>query len=204
MLDIIYSDEYIVLCIKPVGIDSEDLMPQLLSDELGGDFFPVHRLDLNVSGLMVYARTREAAAELSEEIRLGAFIKEYVALVHGTPPKEDTLRDLLWKDSAKNKVYVVNRRRSGVKLALLEYTRRSEGETSLVEILLHTGRSHQIRVQFSSRGYPIVGDHKYGSRDERTAPCLFAHRLTFHFNGVCRTFEAPLPDWASERMPKKD
>ena len=203
-MDIIHCDGKIVLCLKPVGIDSETDMPNRLSEEIGGSFYPVHRLDLNVGGLMVYARTKSAAAELSREIQNGGFVKEYLALVHGTPPPEGSLRDLLLKDSKKNKVFVVNRERNGVKLALLDYTLRSAGETSLVEILLHTGRSHQIRVQFSSRGYPIVGDHKYGSRDERTAPCLFAHRLTFTHNGVCRTFEAPLPAWASERMPKED
>jgi len=115
-------------------------------------------------------------------------------LVHGTPPLTATWEDLLWKDSTKNKVYVVNRQRAGVKKAKLEYKTIRSGEESLVRIRLHTGRSHQIRVQFSSRGYPLVGDHKYGSRDERTAPMLFSCCITFPWNGKQIMFEAN-PEW---------
>jgi len=121
-------------------------------------------------------------------------VKEYIALVHGTPPLTATWEDLLWKDSTKNKVYVVNRQRAGVKKAKLEYKTIRSGEESLVRIRLHTGRSHQIRVQFSSRGYPLVGDHKYGSRDERTAPMLFSCCITFPWNGKQIMFEAN-PEW---------
>ena len=98
------------------------------------------------------------------------------------------------KDSRKNKVYVVKRERSGVKKARLEFTRLSAGECSLVRIRLHTGRSHQIRVQFASRGYPLVGDHKYGSRDERTDPMLFSCCIRFPWRGEQRRFEA-MPDF---------
>ena len=122
-------------------------------------------------------------------------VKEYVATVHGTPPEAGDWEDLLWKDSAKNKVFVVKRQRGGVKKARLEFTRLSAGDTSLVRIRLHTGRSHQIRVQFSSRGFPLVGDHKYGSRDEATAPMLFSCCLTFPYKGRSLRFEK-LPDWA--------
>ena len=122
-------------------------------------------------------------------------IKEYVAMVHGTPPESGDWEDLLWKDSKRNKVFVVKRQRAGVKKARLEFTRQTAGETSLVRIRLHTGRSHQIRVQFSSRGFPLVGDHKYGSRDEKTAPMLFSCRITFPYRGETKQFEA-YPEWA--------
>ena len=127
-------------------------------------------------------------------------VKEYVAMVHGTPPEKGDWTDLLWKDSAKNKVFVVKRERKGVKKARLEFTRLSEGECSLVHIRLHTGRSHQIRVQFSSRGFPLVGDHKYGARDNTPAPMLFSCSLRFPHGGKEVCFEA-LPDWANRPTP---
>ena len=194
-MDILYSDQNIAVCIKPVGLDSEADVPAALKEALGGDLFPIHRLDKNVGGVMVYARTKQAAAQLSRAVQEGTMVKEYVAMVHGTPPETGDWEDLLWKDSVKNKVFVVKRDRRGVKKARLEFRRLCEGETSLVRIRLHTGRSHQIRVQFSSRGFPLVGDHKYGSRDGRTAPMLFSCRLTFPYRGETRQFEA-LPDWA--------
>ena len=122
-------------------------------------------------------------------------IKEYVPMVHGTPPEGGDWTDLLWKDSAKNKVFVVKRERKGVKKARLEFTRLTAGEASLVHVRLHTGRSHQIRVQFASRGFPLVGDHKYGARDDSPAPMLFSCRLTFPWKGQTVRYEQ-LPEWA--------
>ena len=196
-MEILYSDREIAVCVKPVGLDSEQQVPEALRAALGGEIYPIHRLDKNVGGVMVYARTRSAAAALSRCVQDGSLVKEYVALVHGTPPEKGDWQDLLWKDSAKNKVFVVKRERKGVKPARLEFTRLTAGETSLVRIRLHTGRSHQIRVQFASRGYPLVGDHKYGSRDAQTAPMLFSCRLSFPWKGENRTFQA-LPPWAKE------
>ena len=196
-MEILYQDKEIVVCVKPVGIsseDGEDSLPALLRHTLGGEIFPLHRLDLNVGGAMVYARTKNAAARLSKAIQDGVMIKEYRCLVHGTPPESGDWQDLLWKDSSKNKVFVVKRMRKGVKPARLEFRRLTEGETSLVHVRLHTGRSHQIRVQFASRGFPLVGDHKYGSRDEATAPMLFSYRLTFPHKGKLQTFEH-YPAW---------
>ena len=144
---------------------------------------------------MVFARTKAAAAQFSRLIQEGKLIKEYVALVHGTPPENGDWQDLLWKDSQKNKVFVVKRERKGVKSARLEFVRLQAGDPSLVRIRLHTGRSHQIRVQFASRGFPLVGDHKYGSRDEATAPMLFSCKLTFSYQGKELSFEQ-LPPWA--------
>ena len=194
-MEILYSDKQIAVCVKPVGLDSESEVPAALKELLGGDIFPIHRLDKNVGGVMVYARTRQSAAALSKAVQEGTMVKEYIAMVHGTPPETGDWEDLLWKDSKKNKVFVVKRMRGGVKKARLEFKRLTEGETSLVHIRLHTGRSHQIRVQFSSRGFPLVGDHKYGSRDEKTEPMLFSCRISFPDGKEKRVFEK-MPEWA--------
>ena len=194
-MEILYSDKNIAVLVKPVGLDSEMEVPNALKEHLGGEVFPIHRLDKNVGGVMVYARTKQAAASLSKAIQEGTMVKEYVALVHGTPPESGDWTDLLFKDSSKNKVFVVKKERKGVKTARLEFKTLSAGEESLVRIRLHTGRSHQIRVQFSSRGFPLVGDHKYGSRDGKTAPMLFSCCITFPWKGETKKFEA-LPDWA--------
>ena len=194
-MDILYSDHNIAVIIKPVGLDSEQEIPAAITQALGGEVFPIHRLDKNVGGVMVYARTKTAAASLSKAVQEGLMIKEYVALVHGMPPETGDWEDFLFKDSRKNKVFVVKRERKGVKKARLEFKRLSEGENSLVHVRLHTGRSHQIRVQFASRGFPLVGDHKYGSRDEATAPKLFSCRLTFPYRGSTVVYDA-LPEWA--------
>ena len=196
-MEILYSDKQIAVCVKPVGLDSEAEVPAALKEQLGGEIFPIHRLDKNVGGVMVYARTKQAAANLSKAVQEGTMVKEYVAMVHGTPPEHGDWEDLLWKDSKKNKVFVVKRQRGGVKKARLEFKRLTEGETSLVHIRLHTGRSHQIRVQFSSRGFPLVGDHKYGSRDEKAEPMLFSCRITFPYRGENQVFEK-LPEWAKQ------
>ena len=195
-MDILYSDRDLAVCIKPVGLDSEAEVPAELKKTLGGEIFPIHRLDKNVGGVMVFARTKQAAAALSKVVQEGQMVKEYVAMVHGTPPETGDWEDFLFKDSRKNKVFAVKKERKGVKYARLEFNRLSEGETSLVHIRLHTGRSHQIRVQFSSRGFPLVGDHKYGSRDEKTEPMLFSCRITFPWKGKQLQF-GQLPDWAN-------
>ena len=147
-MEILYEDKHIVVCIKPVGMDSEEAVPQAL----GGEVYTIHRLDKNVGGVMVYARTKAAAAALSKAIQDGTMIKEYVAMVHGMPPEQGDWTDFLFKDSSKNKVFVVKKERKGVKKARLEFFRLTGGDPALVRIRLHTGRSHQIRVQFSSRG----------------------------------------------------
>ena len=198
-MEILNSDSNIAVCVKPVGHDSEVEVPAALKEALGGEIFPIHRLDKNVGGVMVYARTKSTAAALSRAVQEGTMVKEYVALVHGTPPEEGDWQDLLWKDSAKNKVFVVKRERKGVKKARLTFRRIIAGEESLVHIRLYTGRSHQIRVQFSSRGFPLVGDHKYGSRDAATAPMLYSRRITFPYQKKTVSYEA-LPHWASGQL----
>ena len=196
-MELLFSDQDLAVCVKPVGLDSENQVPAELKAALGGEIFTVHRLDLNVGGVMVYARNKPAAAALSRSIQEGTMVKEYVAEVHGTPPEQGDWEDLLWKDSSKNKVFVVKRQRGGVKKARLEFKRLSAGETSLVRIRLHTGRSHQIRAQFSSRGFPLVGDHKYGSRAAETDPKLYSCKITFPFKGKTLSFES-LPGWAKQ------
>ena len=195
MTEILYSDNQIIVCVKPVGLDSESEFPAALKEQFGGEIFPIHRLDKNVGGVMVYARTKQSAASLSKAVQEGIMVKEYVALVHGNPPDSGDWEDWLFKDSRKNKVFVVKKERRGVKKARLEFQTLRRDGNALVRIRLHTGRSHQIRVQFSSRGFPLVGDHKYGSRDEATAPMLFSCKLTFPHQGTVRSFEK-LPDWA--------
>ena len=195
-MQFLYHDADLAVIIKPIGLDSESAVPAAIIDTLGGECYTVHRLDLNVGGVMVYARTKAAAAALSKAIQEGSLVKEYVALVHGTVDEEGDWTDLLLKDAKKNKVFVVNRERKGVKKARLTFTRlASDDDTSLVRIRLYTGRSHQIRVQFASRRYPLLGDHKYGARDHHKEPMLYSCCLTFPWKGRELRFEQ-LPDWA--------
>lgn len=193
-IQILCTERDFAVIVKPVGMDSEKEVPERLSQELGGVFYTIHRLDRNVGGVMVYARTKEAAAALSGLVQSGELVKEYFAQVTGTPPEEAVWEDLLLKDSRKNKVFVVKRQRAGVKAAKLAYTRLTAGEVSLVRVRLHTGRSHQIRVQFASRGYPLAGDHKYGARDRLKEPRLFSCAISFPWKGKQLRFEAT-PEW---------
>ena len=195
-MQILYSDRDLVACIKPVGLDSETEAPAVLKEILGGALFPIHRLDKNVGGVMVFARTKAAAAALSKAVQDGSLVKEYVAQVHGTPPENGDWTDLLFKDSSKNKVFVVKKERKGVKKARLEFVRTGENQ---VRIRLHTGRSHQIRVQFASRQHPLLGDHKYGARDAHKAPMLFSCCLTFPWKGKTMRYEI-LPQWAKDLL----
>ena len=123
-------------------------------------------------------------------------IKEYVAIVHGNIESKGDYNDFLFKDSKKNKVFVVKKERKGVKKARLEFICLKHIEdSSFIQVRLHTGRSHQIRVQFASRGYPLIGDHKYGSKDKETSPMLYSCRITFPYKNqnICFT---SLPKWA--------
>lgn len=183
MPEIIYRDNDIAVCLKPVGVGSEfPGMPELLMHELSvKEVFCVHRLDTAVAGLMVYALNKKSAASLSSQIADRRFRKEYLAIAAGRPETDEgTFEDLLFRDRAKNKSYVVRRKRAGVKDAKLDYrVLDCRGGMSLIKILLHTGRSHQIRVQFSSRGMPLLGDVKYGSQTKDCNIALWSYSLGF-------------------------
>ncbi len=188
--DIIYEDDLLVVCTKPRGVLAcKDARGKQSMDDLlePRKVFPVHRLDKEVTGLMVFAKDSATAAFLSQSDRL---IKEYRATCEGKPAeKEGYLEDLLFHDRNRNKTYVVKRKRNGVKAAKLFYSvvEEREGET-LLHIRLFTGRTHQIRVQFASRGLPLKGDKKYGARSGGPI-ALEAYRLTItHPKGEQMTF----------------
>ena len=186
-IQILHHDKDIVICVKPIGIASEntekkDGLPDLLSEQLGEKYVAtLHRLDVGVGGVMAYALNPKSAAFLSKEISEGRFDKRYFARVYGCPEENEGIyEDLLFKDSKKNKSFVVKKQRAGVKKAKLSYkVLESNEKTSLVDILLYTGRSHQIRVQFSSRNMPLMGDGKYGAKDNEKSIALMCHALEF-------------------------
>ena len=181
-IPILFSDSAVAVCVKPPGADAEKDMPALLEAQLKvPEVLCVHRLDRDVGGVMVYALGKEAAAALSRAIGSGDFQKEYLAVVHGEAEREaDTLRDLLFHDRTKNKSYVVRRKRAGVKEAELSYRVCAMAEgLSLLAVRLHTGRTHQIRVQFASRRHPLAGDAKYGSALRGCGIALFSRALGF-------------------------
>ena len=184
-MEIIYQDRDIVVCIKPARVLSTDEpggLPELLRDALGTkDFRTVHRLDRVVSGLMVVARNAAAASELSRQIREDTFEKEYLAVIHGKPDMgEVRLCDLLLRDKARKMTFVVAEPGKDVQPASLTYrVLGSNGTLSRVRIKLETGRTHQIRVQFSSRGLPLVGERKYSELDDPCEIALWSYRLAF-------------------------
>ena len=187
MLEVLYSDSSVAVIVKPVGVLSEDgavgeSVCPMIREALGvREVYPVHRLDRAVGGVMVYALTKSAAGVLSAAVAENRLEKVYLALVHGIPAEESgTMTDLLYKDVRKNKSYVVTRERKGVKRASLSYeTLCIRENVSLVRVTLHTGRSHQIRVQFASRKLPLLGDGKYGAVDHVKEIALFSHAIAF-------------------------
>ncbi len=187
-MELVYVDEAVVVAIKPPRVLSTNEpggMPELVRQALGdenADVRTVHRLDRVVSGLMVFARSAAAASELSRQIREDVFEKEYLAVVHGKPdPASGELRDLLVRDKARRMTMVAQETGKGVQEALLSYqTIQSAQEMSRVRIQLHTGRTHQIRVQFSSRGMPLVGERKYAVLEDPCEIALWSCRLAFY------------------------
>lgn len=185
MVEILYQDADIVVCVKPPRVLSTDEpggLPELLRQQLGTkDFRTVHRLDRVVSGLMVVARNATAASELSRQIREDGFGKEYLAVVHGCPEKGNhRLTDLLVRDKARKMTMVAKEPGKDVLPAALRYeTLGCNQELTCVHIWLETGRTHQIRVQFASRGFPLVGERKYAQLNDECEIALWSYRLTF-------------------------
>ena len=187
-MELIHVDRDIVVCIKPPRVLSTDEpggLPDLVREALGdpkANIRTVHRLDRVVSGLMVLARTNKAAAELSRQIREDLFEKEYLAVLHGVPAEAaGTLRDLLLRNKAERKTYVVQEPGKDVQEAILNYRLLSKRDAmSKVAIELITGRTHQIRAQFSSRGLPLVGDRKYSLFEDDCEIALWSHRIAFN------------------------
>ena len=209
-MDIIYQDKDILVCVKPAGVLSTDEpggLPELVREALGdpgANVRTVHRLDRTVSGLMVLARRSKAASELSRQIRDGEFGKEYMAVCHGTLQDEHgEFRDLLLRNKQERKTYIVTEPGKNVQEAILEYwvLNRAENMTR-VRIRLHTGRTHQIRAQFSGRGLPLVGDKKYGIPEDDCRIALWSCRLTFQhpYSGKPMEFQMDPPElypWSS-------
>ena len=188
-LHIVFEDKYLLLCVKPVGVLSEDSesgasMPRLLWAHYSALRQPnyiatVHRLDKITGGLMIFSRRREVTGKLIAAVAAHQVEKEYLAVLRGHPEEKETeLTDLLFRDAAKNKSYVVKRMRKGVREAKLSYRVLAETEElTLVRERLHTGRTHQIRVQIASRGLPLLGDIRYGSKDPKCTASLWSYRL---------------------------
>ena len=206
MIEILEQTQAYVLCIKPAGIASQDAgaesLPQQLCSQLGcAQIFPVHRLDTQTGGVMLCAKTARAAAQLSAAIQAGGMRKTYLAVVSGCPEMtQDRWDDLLYHDKGRNKTFVVARQRAGVRPASLEYDVLAVRDGhALVRVRPLTGRTHQIRVQFASRGFPLVGDSKYGSRD-KGALALWSASLQLRTpeGTICASSLPPhLPPWAS-------
>jgi 23S rRNA pseudouridine1911/1915/1917 synthase len=194
-IEVIFEDNHLLAVVKPVGIpvqkdnsekeDLQTILKEYLKKKYGkpGEAYLgiVHRLDQPVGGVMVFAKTSKAAARLSEQIRKNEWRKEYLAVVEGVPrSKKEYIEDYLLKDPESNTVTVVKKEVKGAKLAKLSYEviERTE-KRSLLRISLETGRSHQIRVQLASRGFPIVNDHRYGKKAKQGSKiALWAHSLT--------------------------
>ena len=187
-IPVIFEDEDILVINKPVGILSEDSQKgekgilTLLQNESRKSLHLLHRLDREVGGVMVFAKNKKSASVLSTAIAEKRFYKTYLAITDGIPENDEGVyKDLLFKDSKKNRSFVVNRMRKGVRDASLEYVVLNKTEkNALVRVLLHTGRTHQIRVQFASRKTPLTGDGKYGSKVRDCSIALHSHNIKFH------------------------
>ena len=191
-MEILYQDTCFLVCIKPARVLSTDEpggLPELVREALGdpkADVRTVHRLDRVVSGVMVLARSANAASELSRQIREDQFHKEYLAVVHGRPENpEGTLHDLLARDKARRMTFVAEAPGKGVQEAALSYrVLEYANGVSLVRVRLHTGRTHQIRVQFSSRGMPLVGERKYAVWNDPCELALWSAKIGFYHPGT--------------------
>ena len=200
-MEIICLEKDFVVCLKPAGVLSTDEpggLPELVRAELGdpkADIRTVHRLDRVVGGLMVLARNAKTASELSKQMRAGTFEKKYRAVVHGNCGDEGQMVDLMYRDMRRRISRVTDTPGKGVQEAILNYKTLGRcDDMSLVEIELITGRTHQIRCQFSSRNMPLVGERKYSEREDGCPMALWSWYLAFEdMKGVKRKFSAPPP-----------
>ena len=202
---ILYEDAHLVICCKPVGYLSEDdgsekCMPHWLRQHYHAAGKPdyiatVHRLDKITGGVMVFSRRKEVTGKLTALVAEHRITKEYLAILRGHPEKEeDTLKDLLFRDATHNKSFVVQRMRKGVREASLSYRTLDRTDAlTLVRVQLHTGRTHQIRVQFSSRQLPLLGDIRYGSKDPNCTAALWSFRLAFTHPVTKKNVDVMLP-----------
>ena len=200
-MKILFENDRRILCVKAPGLLSEDApgkpnLPALLREHTGGNIYPIHRLDKETGGVMVYAKTTPEAAFLSKAVQENALVKEYLAILCGCPAEpEAVLEDLLFHDKNKNKTYSVARERRGVKKAKLSYRVLAEKDgRALVHVRLYTGRTHQIRAQFSSRRCPLLGDRRYGGAAAEGLG-LWAFRLTLP-GGTFTSLPEPVGVWA--------
>ena len=212
-LNVLYEDNHIIVVEKPAGIptqsdstgdvDMYNLVKEYIRVKYNkpGNVFVgiVHRLDRPVGGVMVFARTSKGASRLSEQIRNRSFRKVYLAMLDGVPKQDEArLENYLWKDEKKNQVFVVNEAHKDGKKAVLDYkVLRKEGKRTLVRVELHTGRSHQIRVQFANIGCSLVGDSKYGKSVGKSEVMLFSHLIGFQHPTTKEEMEFELvPEWS--------
>ena len=185
-LHFLYKDETLVICEKPVGVSSESPgLPELIRKQEGFPVFPVHRLDQSTGGAILLARSSDTCARLQQLFQQNSITKEYLAVVSGIPETDHGLfEDFLFHDCKNNKSYIVQKKRKGVRSASCEWdvlakSVADEGTMSLIRVRLHTGRTHQIRIQFASRKLPLVGDQRYGCKIRASAPSLWSSGIRF-------------------------
>ena len=188
-MTVYFEDKDIIVCEKPYGISSQksnsENMIDMLEKHTHGEVFVVHRLDTATTGIMVYAKNKKSAADLGEQVKNRTFSKEYLALCHGKTEENGEMTDYLYHDVLRNKSFVKKSSGNGSKIAKLEFRTLGSAKTdknetlSLVKVKLHTGRTHQIRVQFASRGYVLYGDGKYGAKDNDKI-ALHSNKIGFY------------------------
>lgn len=209
MIKIYYEDTEFLVCEKPYGISSQksekENLVDILSKQVNSEIYPIHRLDIGTTGLIVYAKNQHSAGALSKQIVEGVFKKAYICLCHGITEKEGKMRDFLYHDRLKNKSFVVKNKRGSAKEAILEYSQIGvdmEKQLSLLKIRLYTGRTHQIRVQLSSRGFVLYGDGKYGAKDnDKIKLHSYEIELINPKSNEKMIFKS-LPEWAEQRIVK--
>ena len=183
---LLYEDRFLLICEKPVGVSSESPgLPDFVAEQFGYRVWPVHRLDQGTGGVIVLARSASSCAAMQEAFQHELVTKEYIAVISGRPETDSgRFEDMLFHDRRSNKTFIVKRSRPSAKKASCEWTllhsvSLNDQLLSLVRVKLHTGRTHQIRVQFASRGFPLAGDRKYGSRVRADVPALWACGICF-------------------------